>query len=206
MRIRNGRNPYFTCVDRYVTNNEACITEVNVKWIEELFLVLLEEEWRKGGRQEESMRYYHKKVQEICQEENKMTENLRDRLRIRLKEQQEAYENYVLGGRKDIRYLEERKADQAEILELQEKIRSAERKSNIVNYSNQGSDLYSNRETAKQKEDLRSNRETAKQRTDSHNWNFDRYYRDATERFLHSITIVDTNRVEICWNFHPIHP
>jgi hypothetical protein len=249
MRIRNGRNPYFTCVDRYVTNNETCITEVNVKWIEELFLVLLEEEWRKGGQQEESLRYYHKRMQEINQEEDRMTENLRDRLRIRLKEQQEAYENYVLGGRIDDRYLEERKAYQDEILKLQEKIHRAESKSNIVNYSNQGSDLYSNKETAKQRTDLYCDRETAKRKGDLHSdretvtqredlrssgktaiqkternrnsvaviqkvydrdttasWNFDCYYRDATELFLRSITIVDKNRIEISWNFHPIHP
>jgi DNA invertase Pin-like site-specific DNA recombinase len=172
MRIRYGRNPYFTCTDRYVTENEACVTAANVKLLEEMFLTLLEQEWRKGGNHEESLRYYHRKVQEIKQEEEKMIENLHDQLRILLKGQQEAYEQYVLSGRKENRYLEERTAYQAEILTLQEKIHEAEGK------------------RVRSGDDVNANLLCKY------------YNRTAAEIFLVSIKMTSTQRVEICWNFN----
>jgi DNA invertase Pin-like site-specific DNA recombinase len=172
MRIRYGKNPYFTCTDRYVTENEACVTAANVKWIEELLLFLLEQEWRKGGNQADSVRHYHQKMQGKSQEEEKMKEILHEKLRILLKEQQEAYEQYVLGGRKDNRFLEERKIYQAEIITLQEKIREAEGKRVRI-----GEDATANLQ-------------------------FEYYSRAAAEIFLVSIIMIGTNRVEMCWNFN----
>jgi DNA invertase Pin-like site-specific DNA recombinase len=194
MRIRYGRNPYFTCTDRYVTGNENCVLQMNIRWLVEFLRFFWEKEWSKWGDQKEAEEYYRKRVEEEKQKKEKMTENLHARLCLLQTDQKNAYEKYVLEGRKNTEYLEERKIYQSEIQRLQEKIQEIE---SCVHERSEGiSNIFRSEDKEKRDYDGFSDRF-------AEIVNIDFRSPEMTERFLVGITIRERDRIEICWNFNP---
>jgi DNA invertase Pin-like site-specific DNA recombinase/ssDNA-binding Zn-finger/Zn-ribbon topoisomerase 1 len=197
MRIRYGRNPYFTCTDRYVTGNETCVTKLNIRWLEELLCFIWNREWSIWGNQKDAVEYYRKKVQEEKQKKEKMAENLHARLNLLQTSQKDAYEKYVLGGRENPGFLVERKAYQSDIQSLLEKIQEVE--GCLLGDTKEISHILHSRSDDTEK--MRYNGNSSRF---AENINIDFLSRDMTDRFLVSITMRGTNRIEICWNFNQL--
>jgi DNA invertase Pin-like site-specific DNA recombinase len=207
MRIRYGRNPYFTCTDRYVTGNETCVTRINVAWLEELFRYFWEKEWYKGGCRQEAVIYYREKMQELIQEKEKATENLRGELRLLQTGQQEAYEKFVLGGRKNTKYLEGKKASSIQIQLLQEKILEAEVKNigrceHINQKYNTTSDGAALRLSVHSDKNVVVNPRVYSCEDTKFMEKFYRCSHNLIEIFLASMTISSRNEVVINWKFN----
>jgi len=178
---KNVRNPYFECEKRYSTGYEDCVKEINVMFLEQLVLYMLQQEMVRMGDYQKMKESYIEKIKGkcdyvVCQKQQLITaskdlENARKTY----------YEKYVFSGRKAEYYLEQindiaaqKKALESQIETLQQK--EIEYQEKMISSENDVEKLL-------------------------HYAGFTTVTGELIDSFVEEIVVYDEKRVEIAWKF-----
>lgn len=123
LQFREGRNPYFTCKNRYVTGQEACVDKVNAMFLEQAVLFRMESylgERHSEAEAADSCQSASQEERAALQQKMEQAQRTYDRLR---QEHRESYQSYVLGEQARFHSLRAQMKRQEEVLrELQGQI------------------------------------------------------------------------------------
>lgn len=121
LRLRDGKNPYFTCQNRYVNGQEDCVRKVRAAVVEQAAAAALEKNLEMYGLKEEGM---HRAMGELQKNKQKLLQQMRraEREYDRLKQEHFArYHSYSQGQQAEFHPLYAEMEKQCEVLrDLQE--------------------------------------------------------------------------------------
>lgn len=101
LRLRYGRNPYFSCINRYSNAMENCVDRVNMMFLEQYILYEMQKRLEKDGELEKIHADMVLHMQSEIRELKEEREQLKGRIQKNKKQKFEAYEDYVSGKNAD---------------------------------------------------------------------------------------------------------
>lgn len=181
LKIEHTKNPYFFCGNKYVTQYEGCVEQVNVQFLEQYLLFRLQEE----ADQQADIHSTCMEVKNRAEQELELLYERKNQTEEKLKDLQTAqtkiYEEYVFKKRSKDDYIEEKrelKKQEECYMDLSDDLKKCIRTLQEV-LSKSGTDVY----------EYLQNR------------SFMGFTQEVADRFVKRIVVYDEQNIEVEWKF-----